>query len=264
MTGYCSNCHKVWTLEERQGICRWCSHEAICLTTLTKPRQLKSSRRRRRKQIDNGNNGYDQLADQQGWIPTDKGFKWGIVRWITIYNVASQYAKKAKSQDAEDLLHDIILGLATVAQHKQSQGQDFSLPAMHRTAEHIKDWYWYRHYAYTSGLDCRHCSKEQQAKCRYNWAHSDWAYADCHRAIQLESINQPIVDSEGNTTELAELIADDKALDLAAWLDAKTFLIGAPIRLKAIARKRLKGETLTEAERSYLSYLRKKEQKALV
>jgi len=243
MTGYCSNCHKVWTLEERQGICRWCSREAICLTTLTKPRQLKSSRRRRRKQIDNGNNGYSQLPEP----------------YLTYYRIALRFAHKAFTNDRQDLLHDIIEGLATVAEHKT-----LTEPAMYRIAEHIKDHYWSKHYSYTNGLDCKHCSKSQRAKCRANWTHSAWAYCDCHRAIQIESINQPIVDSEGNITELAELIADDKALDLEAWQDAKTFLIGAPIRLKAIARKRLKGETLTETERSYLSYLRKKEQKALV
>jgi hypothetical protein len=242
MTGYCSNCHKVWTLEERQGICRWCSREANCLTTLTKPRQLKSSRSRKRKQVDNGNNGYDQLPEP----------------YLAYYKVALRFAHKALIDDKQDLLHDIIEGLARVAEHKT-----LSEAAMYRIAEHIKDHYWYRHYAYHNGLDCQHCSKAQRAKCRANWAYSDWAYCDCHRAITLESINQPIIDSEGNITELAELIADDKALDLEEWLDAKTFLIGAPIRLKAIARKRSKGDTLTHAERQYLTKLRKRYQLTL-
>jgi len=242
MTGHCSNCHKVWTLEERQGVCRWCSREAICLTTLTKPRQLKSSRSRKRKQADNGGNGYDQLPEP----------------YLTYYSVAMWFAHKAFIDDRQDLLHDIIEGLARVAKRK-----DLSEPAMYRIAEHIKDHYWSKHYSYTNGLDCKHCSKAQRAKCRANWAHSDWAYCDCHRAIQLESINQPIVDSEGNITELAELIADDKALDLDEWLDAKTFLIGAPIRLKQIARKIHKGETLSHPERNYLWKLRKKSQLAL-
>ena len=248
MPGYCSNCHKVWRLETRQGVCHWCSREAICLTSLTKPRRPKISRTRRRKQADNGGNGYHELPEP----------------YLTYYGVATRFAHKALTDDREDLLHSIIEGLAKVAQRKASKGEEFTLPAMVRTAEHIKDWYWYRHYAYNNGLDCRNCTKEQRAKCRWNWGHSDWAYCDCHRAIQLESINQPITDEEGNLTELADLIADDKALDLEAWVDARTFLIGAPIRLKVITRKRLKGERLTEAERSYLSYLRKKEQKALV
>lgn len=242
MTGYCSNCHKVWTLEERQGICRWCGQPASCQTTTTKPRQLKSSRIRSRKQIDNGNNGYDQLPEP----------------YLTYYKIALPFAHKALRDDRQDLLHDIIEGLAKVAEHKT-----LSKAAMYRLAEHIKDHYWYRHYAYHNGLDCQHCSKAQRAKCRYNWGHSDWAYCDCHRAITLESLNRPITDNEGNITELAELIADDKALDLEEWLDAKTFLIGAPIRLKAIARKRSKGEALTATERKYLERLRKKQQLSL-
>ena len=71
------------------------------------------------------------------------------------------------------------------------------------------------------------------------------------------------MNSEGSITELAELIADDKALNLAEWIDARTFLIGAPIRLKAIAVKRSKGEALTGAERFYLAKLRKRHQLSL-
>jgi hypothetical protein len=169
-----------------------------------------------------------------------------------------RFAHKAFINDKQDLLHDIIEGLARVAEHKT-----LSEAAMYRLAEHIKDHYWYRHYSYTNGLDCSHCSKAQRAKCRYNWGHSDWAYCDCYRAITLESLNQPIIDSEGNTTELAELIADDNAIDLEEWLDAKTFLIGAPIRLKQIARKLNTGDTLSHRERDYLYKLRKKQQTPL-
>jgi hypothetical protein len=205
---------------------------------LTKPRQLKSSRRRKRKQIDNGSNGYDQLTEP----------------YLTYYRIALRFAHKALIDDRQDLLHDIIEGLARVAEHKT-----LSEAAMYRLAEHIKDHYWYRHYAYHNGLDCQHCSKAQRAKCRANWA-----YSDCPRAITLESMNQPIIDSEGNITELAELIADDNALDLDEWLDAKTFLIGAPIRLKAIAKKRMKAEALTGAEYKYLTKIRKRYQLSLV
>lgn len=243
MTGYCSNCHKVWTSEERQGICRWCSRNANCVTTPTKPRQLKSSRRRSHRQVDDGNNGYDHLPEP----------------YLTYYKIALRFGHKALLDEQEDLLHDIIEGLARVAKHKT-----LSEAAMYRIAEHIKDHYWYKHYAYHNGLDCQHCSKVQRAKCRTAWAYSDWAYYDCRRAITLESINQPIIDSEGNITELAELIADDKALDLEEWLDAKTFLIGAPIRLKQIARKLRKGDTLSHPERDYLYKLRKKQQSPLV
>ena len=231
-------------LAEGQGICHWHSDNANCVTTATKPCQLESNESARGRQADNGGNGYDHLPEP----------------YLTYYRIALRFAHKALIDDKQDLLHDIIEGLATVAEHKT-----LSEAAMYRIAEHIKDHYWYRHYSYTNGLDCQHCSKAQKAKCRYNWAHSDWTYADCHRAITLESINQPITDSAGNMTELAELIADDKVLDLEEWLDAKTFLIRAPIRLKQIARKLgNKEQALTVAERKYLCKLRKKTQKTLV
>jgi hypothetical protein len=242
MTGHCSNCHRVWTLEEGQGICRWCLSNANCVTTRTTPRRLKSNRTYRRKQVDTGNNGYDRLPEP----------------YSTYHRIALRFAHKALTDEREDLLHDIIIGLARTGETLADRGQQFSEIAQIRTAEHIKDHYWYRHYSYHNGLDCQHCSKAQRAKCRENWA-----YSDCPRAITLESMNQPIMDGEGNITEFAELIADDKAIDLAEWLDARTFLIGAPIRLKTIAHKFNKGEALTDVERKYLSRLRMKRQKTL-
>jgi len=229
MTGEC----------ERRGV--WCGQTETGQPTATKPRQLKCNESTRGRQADNGRNGYDHLPEP----------------YLTYYKVALWFAQKALLDEQEDLLHDIIEGLARVAKHKT-----LSEAAMYRIAEHIKDHYWYKHYAYHNGLDCQHCSKAQRAKCRVNWAYSDWPYYDCHRAVTLESINQPIIDSEGNITELAELITDDKALDLPEWVDARTFLIGAPIRLKQIALKLRKGDTLTHAERQYLTKLRKRYQLA--
>jgi len=52
----------------------------------------------------------------------------------------------------------------------------------------------------------------------------DSLYLECPKAIKLESLNKPIIDSEGHTTELGELIADDKTLDLDAWVDFRDFL----------------------------------------
>ncbi len=35
-----------------------------------------------------------------------------------------------------------------------------------------------------------------------------------------------IENAEGDTTGLTETIADDRAIDVATWLDATTFLLG--------------------------------------
>ena len=82
--------------------------------------------------------------------------------------------------------------------------------------------------------------------------------------MKTDTLSKPIVDNEGNTTELGELIADDKALDLDAWLDTKTFLQGCPQRLLAIANKTTEGQSLTHYERNYLWRFRKREQRVLV
>jgi hypothetical protein len=63
--------------------------------------------------------------------------------------------------------------------------------------------------------------------------------------------------------ELIETIADDRAIDLDAWLDARTWLLGCPRRLVQIANKIRLEQALTNKEHQYLWYWRKKEQKSL-
>ena len=146
MTGHCSNCHKVWTLETRQGVCQWCSQLAVCQSSTTQPRHIKSSRKRSQRQADHNGNGYDQLAGE----------------WLTYYKVASQFSYRAKAQDREDLLHDIMIVLADVASNNGHK--PFTEPAMYRIASITRVHYWYRHYKVNNGLDCQHCSKGQRAK----------------------------------------------------------------------------------------------------
>jgi hypothetical protein len=72
-----------------------------------------------------------------------------------------------------------------------------------------------------------------------------------------------MVSNDGDATELMEMIADDKAIDLDAWLDARTFLLGFPQRLIQIAYKRLNGLALDSKEKMYLQRFRQREQKRL-
>jgi hypothetical protein len=129
---------------------------------------------------------------------------------------------------------------------------------MYRIASFSVAQYWRTYYKLTNGLTCGNCSKAQRDKCK-----EDYLYTECPKAIKLESLNKPIIDSEGNLTELGELIADDKALDLDAWLDIKTFLLGCPQRLIAIAKKRLGGIPLDNKDKCYLQRYWKTHQKSL-
>ena len=242
---------------------RYAQWEAV-RDRLRTPRADRPRRERKRTPETPTGTGYAEIEATTGWTPTGGGFYLSTVDWAVLYDVARHYAKKAKAQDVSDLLHDIMIGLAQVWVRWQAEERPFSPAAMHRTAEHLKDRYWHTHYAYTNGLDCRHCNKKQKARCRYNWGHSDWAYADCHRAIHLESLNAPVTDPEGNVTEFGDLLADDAATDLDAWIDAKTFLIGAPIRLKRIVKAMRDGEPLGHRDRDFLYKMRRKSQKVLL
>jgi len=63
---------------------------------------------------------------------------------------------------------------------------------------------------------------------------------------------------------LIETVADDKAMDLDAWLDARTWLLGCPMRLVQIAYKRQAGVVLSKTDRQYLWRYRRREQESLL
>ena len=238
--GHCSRCGKVWTLNERQGICQWCNKPASCQSSTSKPRHFKSRSHGRKRQGEPNGNGYDQLDGE----------------WLTYYKVASRFAHKAKSQDTEDLLHDIILTLA--AAERNNGHKPFTEAAMYRIASRAKDQYWRTYYKANNGLTCGNCSQTQRRKCK-----ESWLYSDCPKAIKLEYLSKPVIGEDGELTELGELIADDKAIDLDAWVSDSIWEIGYPKRLVAIAYNLKAGIPLTNADMIYLCRYRKQEQKRL-
>jgi hypothetical protein len=240
---HCSQCGRVWTLNERQGVCQWCNKPASCQSSTSNPRHFKSRSNGKRKQGNgNGNgNGYDHLEGE----------------WLTYYKVASRFSHKAKAEDTQDLLHDIIITLADV--ERNNGHKPFSEAVMYRIASRAKDQYWRTYYKLNNGLTCGNCSPKQRRKCK-----EGWLYGECPKAIKLESLNKPVIDGEGNTTELGELIADDKALDLDAWVSSSIWEIGYPKRLVEIAYSLKAGIPLTKTDRQYLWRFRKTEQKTLL
>jgi len=239
--GHCSQCGKIWTLNERQGVCQWCNKPASCQSSTSKPRHIKSRSNGHKRQAPVHSNGYDHLEG----------------KWLAYYNVASRFTDRVKPEDKEDILHTIIVTLADA--ERNNGHKPFTEAVMYRIASRTVADYWFNYYSYNSGLDCKHCSKTQRQKCK-----RDNLYSECPKAVKLDRLNKPIIDSEGHTTELGELIADDKALDLGAWIDARTFLLGFPQRLLAIAHKMDNGEALAVADRKYLCKWRKREQKTLL
>ena len=146
--------------------------------------------------------------------------------WLNWYQVAHRFEHKVPAQDRGDIKHNIILELAKA---RARDGKPIPIPRAYRIASLVVALYW-----------------RQET-----------------RKPTMLSLNSEIDNGDGDSTELIETIADDKAIDLSAWLDAKTWLIGCPIRLVQIAHKKLDGQALTHGDRTYLWKLRKRDQKCL-
>jgi hypothetical protein len=145
LTGHCSHCGKIWTLETAQGVCQWCGQTAVCQNQRTQAlRSIKSRANGRKRQAQTHDNGYSQLDGE----------------WLIYYRVASRFSHRAQAQDREDLLHDIMIALADVAMNNGHK--PITELAMYRVASVTVTHYWREHYRITNGLDCHSCSQAQR------------------------------------------------------------------------------------------------------
>jgi hypothetical protein len=154
-----------------------------------------------------------------------------MLDWEKYIAVAERYQYKARAEDRGDLRNTIILSLAQAQRDKDNNGGGcLSDIAMLRIAAYQCQKYW----------------------------------RTTKRQLSILSLNTELDNGDGDLTELIETIADDKAIDLEAWIDARTWLLGCPKRLIVIAGKRLKGIVLEHKEQEYLRRFRKREQKTLI
>jgi hypothetical protein len=135
---------------------------------------------------------------------------------------------------------------------------ELSEAAMYRIASRTRADYWRENYRHTRGLDCGHCSNRQRKQC-----HKDWLYGECPKAIKIERLSRPVTDTDGNLTELGNLIADDTALDIPQWCEVNAQILHTPDRALAIAGKIQDRIALTDTERRYINRFRQREQKNL-
>ncbi len=145
-----------------------------------------------------------------------------MLDWQAYIKVAHRYQKKAKFEDREDTRHDIITRLAEVA--SRTPDQHLTELAMYRVASYVVMEYWH----------------------------------NLKRQPTLLSLNEEITDAEGDSTELYQTLADDKAINLDDWIDCKTWLKGCPGRLVKIAIKKVAGKPLNHKDQVYLNRYRKK------
>ena len=102
-----------------------------------------------------------------------------MLDWSKYITVAKRYQHKAKPGDKEDLNHDIILALAEAQRAKDNNGGgELSDIAMMRIASYECQKYWRR----------------------------------IRRQNTIGSLNVELDNGDGDTIELVETIADDKAI----------------------------------------------------
>jgi hypothetical protein len=142
--------------------------------------------------------------------------------WLVWYEIAHRFEHKVPSPDRGDIRHSIILELALA---RRRDGQPIPILRAYRIASLTVALYW------------------RQAM----------------RKPTILSLDREVDNGDGDTTKLINTVADDRAIDVSAWIDAKTWLLGCPIRLVQIAQKRINGQSLSNYERLYLYRYRKSE-----
>jgi hypothetical protein len=147
-----------------------------------------------------------------------------MLDWQKYISIADKFQYKAKPEDRDDLRQDIILRLAEVEAKYNGNGNSLTEGGMVRVASYTVMAYW----------------------------------REIMRLPKITSLNGIVADGEGDETELCQMLADDKAIDVEAWLDAKLWLYRAPPRLVKIAYKKVNGLPLTTAESCYLYKQRQK------
>ena len=182
--------------------------------------------------------------------------------WHDWLEVAKLYEVKVPYQDRYDMRHDILIELARARARDEE-----SIPLLRA----------YRIASLTVALYWREQLKAQVKVCIYDGVAKEPHCASCshkpknagrgscpYLALRpITSLESEVEDTEGNIVALKETIADDHAIDLDLWQDAKTFVLGCPMRLVQIAHKKRTGKPLTGKDRKYLCKMLKRYQKPL-
>ena len=128
--------------------------------------------------------------------------------WHQWAKIASSFIRQLDDhQDREDLMHNIIVRLAEVAEEYRQQGKPLTKWGCIRVAQYTR-------------LRFYHNKKR-------------W------RRVSSINLNSPVRDEDGNETELINTLADQKGVDLDTWIDAKSYYLKSPERVKKAIRKRV-------------------------
>lgn len=173
--------------------------------------------------------------------------------WLDWCNTAKTYEHKVPAQDRQDIRHDIIVEL-----HRARVRDGKPLPKLRQ----------YRIASLTVALYWRERSRQSVKVCLYNGIATAPHCGDCQRkpnagGCQWQGSRPPQSIEQLNEAGHFETIADDHALDLDAWVDARVWRLGCPMRLIEIGNKRRDGIPLEPKDKMYLQRYWKSHQKSL-
>ena len=126
--------------------------------------------------------------------------------WHEWAKIASNFIWTLDNQwDREDLMHNIIVRCAEVAEVYRQRGIPFNKGAVIKTAEYTRLRFYHQ---------------------KKRW-----------KRVSSVSLNSVIVDDDGYETELIQTILDEKGIDLDAWLDFKNYYQSRPKAERKAIRK---------------------------
>jgi hypothetical protein len=128
--------------------------------------------------------------------------------WREWARIAKSFAYAVDNQDREDLMHDIIVRLAEVAEVYRQRGMPFHRGACIKVAEYTRLRFYHQ---------------------KKRW-----------KRVFSVSLNSAVRDEDGNETELINTLIAQKGIDLDTWIDAKSHYQGSPEKVKRAIRKLLK------------------------
>jgi len=124
--------------------------------------------------------------------------------WAKIARTFAYFAHLDR-EDREDLLHNIIVRCAEVAEVYRQKGIPFNRGAVIKTA--------------------------QYTRLRFYHQKKRW------KRVYSVSLNSMVTDFDGEETEMIQTILDEKGIDLDAWLDFKAYYQSRPKKEKRAIQK---------------------------
>ena len=171
------------------ALCPNCNHEVGTARIV-----LDNSKRSHKAQYSGEDDGealsYDRLPEPwREWAKIAKNFVWQLDdQW-----------------DREDLMHNIIVRTAEVAEEYRRQGRSLSKWGAIKVAEYTRLRFYHQ---------------------KKRW-----------RRVSSVSLNSVIQDEDGNETEMIQTILDEKRIDQDEWLDFKNYYQSRPPKERRAIRK---------------------------